>query len=121
MGIFKKFGERLSETPEQLQAQEVRVWCSEIEAVDQIAVCRARSRRRVAGVVESIKVVPRQDTSILEVQIYDGTDRITGVWFGRRKIPGVDLGQRLILEGTVAIFHGDTLQIINPSYELLAS
>lgn len=121
MGVFKRFGERLSETPEQLAAQETRAWCGEIQDVEQIAECRPRTRRRVAGVVESIKVIPRRDTSILEIQIYDGTDRIYGVWFGRRKILGIDLGKRIILEGTVSIVQGDRLRIINPGYELIAT
>ncbi len=109
MGIFKKVGERLSTSPEQYQAQEIRNWCGEIGDVEQIAVCRPRTRRRVAGVVESIKVIPRAHTTTLEVQIYDGTDHIVGVWFGRRKIPGVDLGKRLILEGTISTFRGPRL------------
>lgn len=121
MGVFKRFGERLSETPEQLQAQETRAWCAEIVGVEQIAECRARTRRRVAGVVESIKVIPRRVTTTLEIEIYDGTDHIVGVWYGRRKIPGIDLGKRLILEGTIAVVDGgDRLQIINPAYELIA-
>ncbi|MFN2610906.1 MAG: DNA-binding protein, partial [Actinomycetota bacterium] len=92
MGFFKRFGERLTESPEQFHAQQIRGWCGTIFGVDQIAECRPRTRRRVAGVVESIKVIPRSDTSTLEIEIYDGTDTIVGVWFGRRKIPGVDLG-----------------------------
>lgn len=122
MGIFKRVGERLNETPEQLQAQEIRSWCGEVAGVEQIAVCRPRSRQRVAGVVESIKVIPRGGSSTLQVQIYDGTDQIVGIWYGRRKIPGVDLGRRLILEGTIGRFYGnDQLQIINPAYELVKS
>lgn len=119
MGLFKRVGERLNETPEQFQAQEIRLWCGEIPGVEQIAECRPRTRRRVAGIVESIKVIPRQDTSILEVHIFDGTDEITGVWYGRRKIPGIDLGERLILEGTVSTTDRKGLRIINPSYEIV--
>jgi len=121
MGIFKRFGENLTATPEQLQAQQIRKWCNEISGIEQIAECRPRTHRRIAGVVESIKVIPRQNTMILEVQVYDGTDQIVGVWFGRRKIPGIDLGQRLVLEGTLTTFRGNTLQIINPAYELIAA
>ncbi|HLF70293.1 MAG TPA: OB-fold nucleic acid binding domain-containing protein [Actinomycetota bacterium] len=119
--MFKRFGDRLAETPEQHHAQEIRLWCAELDAVEQIAECRPRTRRRVAGVVESIKVKPMEHTSVLEVQIFDGTDRIMGVWFGRQQIPGVDLGQRLILEGTMATFKGEMLQIINPAYEIVES
>lgn len=120
MGILKRVGEKLSTTPEQHQAQEIRNWCGEVIGVEQIAVCRPRTYRRVAGIVESIKVIPRTHTTTLEIQIFDGTDTIVGVWLGRRKIPGIDLGQRIILEGTIGIFKDTTLQIINPAYELIA-
>lgn len=116
---MRRFGEKLAETPEQFHAQEIRGWCGEIPGVEQIAECRPRTKRRVAGVVESIKVIPRLETSTLEVEIYDGTDNIVGVWFGRRKIPGVDLGKRIILEGTIGTFGGTALKIINPSYEIV--
>lgn len=55
----------------------------------------------------------------LEIQVYDGTDEVTAVWLGRRKIPGIDLGSGLILEGTIGRFRDDRLKMINPAYELL--
>ncbi len=121
MSFISRFGQKLTETPEQLHAQETRAWCGEIAEVQQITECRARTRRRVAGVVQSIKVVPRINTSTLEVLIYDGTDQLVGIWYGRRRIPGIDLGRRVILEGTISTFNSDTLQIINPAYELIGA
>lgn len=115
MGIFGK----LSETSEELHAQQTREWCSEIDGVQEASECQARTRRKVAGVVESIKLIPTASSQTLEVTIYDGTDRMVGVWLGRRAIPGIDLGSRLLLEGTIGAFKSGPLQIINPAYELL--
>jgi hypothetical protein len=53
------------------------------------------------------------------VQVYDGTDEVLGVWFGRRRIPGIELGRGLILKGTLGNFGNRPLVIINPEYELL--
>lgn len=118
MGIFRRF-EGLSESEEKLHAQEVRVWVGSVPGVEQIAECRPRTRVKVAGLVESIKVVPSDTCPRLEIQIFDGTDQITGVWIGRRHIEGIDLGQGVVLEGTMQRSSKDILEIINPAYELL--
>lgn len=119
MGFFRRIGEKLTAPPDQLRAQEIRSLCGRLPAVEQIGVCRPRSRVRVAGIVQSIKVVPGDQTCTFEVQIYDGTDEIVGTWFGRRGIPGIDLGRGIILEGTLGKLGRGGLRIINPSYELL--
>lgn len=115
MGFLKG----LSETSDEIHAQQTRKWCQEVEGVEDVTNCNERTRRKVAGVVESIKLVPSQFSNTLEVTIFDGTDRITGVWLGRKSIPGIDLGTHLTLEGTVGRFDEGPLRIINPAYELL--
>lgn len=115
MSILRK----LSETAEALHAQHTRDWCCEIDGIQKASCCEPHSRRKVAGVVESIKLIPNATSQTLEVTIYDGTDRLVGVWLGRRAIPGIDLGSRIVLEGTIGAFKTGPLQIINPAYELL--
>lgn len=118
MGLLRNLGSRLVETPEQTRAQALRTWISNLPDVEQICVCRPRTRVRVAGVVESITVVPRGDSYKLEATIYDGTDRMAAIWLGRRRIAGIDLGTVLILEGTMGWFK-ETLSIVNPAYTLV--
>lgn len=119
MGLFRKVGDLLQENPDQEDGPKLRAWSQQMPGVRPITDCRPHAYRRVAGVVESIKLTPKANTCLLQVEIYDGTDRIKGVWYGRRKIPGVDLGRKLVLEGTVADLDGTGLQIINPEYELI--
>ncbi|MGH2772826.1 MAG: hypothetical protein ACRDIU_06790 [Actinomycetota bacterium] len=118
MGIFRKLEERLDRSPEEEQAPKIREWASKVPGAEFVAKCQPRTHQRVAGVVESIKLTPRDYTYLLEVQIFDGTEQITGVWYGRRKIPGIDLGCRIMLEGTIGC-DNDDLKIINPAYALL--
>lgn len=115
MGFLKD----LSETSDQILAQRTRDWCRDIEGIEEVADCRERSRRRVAGVVESIRLIPSEFSNTLEVTLFDGTDRIIGVWLGRKAIPGIDLGTHLKLEGTIGRYDSGPLRIINPAYELL--
>lgn len=119
MGLLQRFRDRLSESPQRLRAQEVRAICAELAGIQQIGESRPRTKPRVAGVVQSMKMVPHENTTLLEVDIYDGTDEITGVWYGRSEIPGITLGRPLILEGTIRRGDDGRLQMINPAYHLV--
>lgn len=105
---------------EQLRAQEIRKVCSGLGGIQQIAECRARTRPRVAGVVQSITIDPRSMPPRLRLQIFDGTDEISGVWYGRREIPGITLGRPLVLHGTIRRAADGTLEMMNPAYELVS-
>jgi hypothetical protein len=119
MGLLGRLGTRLSETSDEIHAQETRKWCEGVEGVEQIASCYPRTRTKVVGIVESIKLIPTAFGHSLEVQIFDGTDRLVGVWLGTRSIPGIDLGTSLILEGVVGNLDAGLPKLINPAYQLL--
>ncbi|MGD0255337.1 MAG: amino acid permease [Acidimicrobiales bacterium] len=78
-----------------------------------------RSRVRVAGRVRSIRVPTRTATANLECTLADPTGAILLVFQGRRHIPGIHQGVRLVAQGTVGAWEG-RLAILNPDYELIA-
>jgi hypothetical protein len=78
-----------------------------------------RHRVRVAGRVKSVRVQPRAGTSNLECVLADDSGKLLLVFQGRRRIPGIQPGARLVVEGMV----GDWARrqaILNPDYELIA-
>ena len=78
-----------------------------------------RQRVRVAGKVRSVRVQPRAGTSNLECLLADDSGMLLLVFQGRRRIPGIQPGARLVVEGMV----GDWARrqaILNPDYELIA-
>ena len=78
-----------------------------------------RTRVRVAGRVRSVRVQPRAGTSNLECVLADDSGMLLLVFQGRRRIPGIQPGARLVVEGMV----GDWARrqaILNPDYELIA-
>ncbi len=84
-----------------------------------ISEAQWRNRVRVVGRVKSVRVQPRAGTSNLECVLADETGRLLLVFQGRRRIPGIQPGARLVVEGMV----GDWARrqaILNPDYELLA-
>ncbi len=84
-----------------------------------IGAAEWRKRVRVAGRVKSVRVQPRAGTSNLECVLADETGKLLLVFQGRRRIPGIQPGARLVVEGMV----GDWARrqaILNPDYELIA-
>jgi hypothetical protein len=78
-----------------------------------------RNRVRVAGQVRSIRVPTHTATANLECTLTDSTGAILLVFQGRRRIPGIRQGVRLVAQGTVGAWEG-RLAILNPDYELIA-
>jgi amino acid transporter len=84
-----------------------------------ISEAQWRHRVRVAGRVKSVRVQPRAGTSNLECVLADESGRLLLVFQGRRRIPGIQPGARLVVEGMV----GDWARrqaILNPDYQLIA-
>ena len=84
-----------------------------------IAEAAWRNRVRVAGRIRSVRVPTRTGIANLECTLVDGTGAILLVFQGRRLIPGIQQGVRLLAQGTVGAWSG-RLAILNPEYELLA-
>jgi amino acid transporter len=84
-----------------------------------IAEATWRGRVKVAGRVRSIRVPTRTPTPNLECTLVDGSGALLLVFQGRRKIPGIQQGARLVAQGTVGAWEG-RLAIFNPDYELIA-
>jgi hypothetical protein len=82
-----------------------------------IADARARVRARFEGDVRRIRIHSLAAVPTLEVQLDDGSGRISALFMGRRGISGIECGRRLAIEGTpVAGERGLTLY--NPTYDL---
>jgi hypothetical protein len=84
-----------------------------------ISSLQVRQRARVAGRVKSVTVKPWGDTASLQVQLTDDHGRLVVAFLGRRQIPGMIPGSKIVVEGTVADLRGQ-IGMINPSYEFLA-
>ncbi len=78
-----------------------------------------RTRVRVAGRIRSLRVQTAKGTANLECEITDDTGILLLVFQGRPKIPGIEPGARLIVEGMVGSWQR-RLAILNPDYELVS-
>jgi RecG-like helicase len=122
MGVlepFRGFFRRMAESDEQRYAEEIEAWAGKIPGTVRVRDAAARSRVKLAGVVRRITVRPLEGNESLEALVYDGTGEVTVVWMGRRTIPGLTLGTRLVVEGMLAEQRGER-RVVNPSFEFAA-
>jgi hypothetical protein len=116
VGALRRFLSRLAETDEQRLAEELRAWAESIPGTVRIADAEPRSKVRLAGMVRRITVRPIEGFEALEIVLSDGTGVVSARWLGRRKIPGLALGSRLIVEGVLGQEQG-ARRIVNPTFE----
>jgi hypothetical protein len=82
-----------------------------------IADSQQRERVDLAGTLRAVTMRPRGGSLSTEAELWDGTGQVTLVWLGRRSIPGVEPGRRIVVHGRLASRKGEPT-IFNPSYEL---
>ena len=117
---FRKLLQRLTTTDAELDRERLRVFCKDLPGVTPIGETEPRKEFTVAGEISSLRIVPRAGSPSLEATVSDGTGTLVVVWTGRRRIPGVDPGRRLVLSGRGAPHGaGGRLLVLNPRYELL--
>ena len=131
MGVLKRFLDRVTETDEERLLGEIREWIATVPGVVPLAEAPMRQRVRVAGQVRRVTVWPREgnEPEYLEALIVDGS-RLPGTggvpgaavelgvtWIGRRSIPGLRLGTRLIVEGTIRQEKTGGTTMDNPKWE----
>jgi RecJ-like exonuclease len=107
---------RLTASPERLDAAELE------DRIDRLSCDRCSTLHRgevaeVTGRLRSVVLTPSGNVPTLEAELFDGSGAVRLVWLGRRRIPGIEPGQRVHARGRVGV-HDGRLAIYNPWYEL---
>lgn len=114
MGLFSRTLERLSTEQQEageLKSDATRAGC------ELIASLSDRSVVVIHGVLRSVTLRPVDGVTALEAELYDGSDKVTLIWLGRRKIEGVRVGRQLTAHGRIGM-RGMERVLYNPRYEL---
>lgn len=85
-----------------------------------VPISEVRDRQEVvlSGTLQSVTYSPVDAPARLVATLFDGTGTVELRWEGRRSIPGIDVGRRIEVSGTVGR-HRKHLAIIDPLYRLL--
>src|SRR3954466_7359106 len=123
---MRKFVEKFTKPVDEQDREHLVTWCNKLGGtpIDGLAL---RQPVRVVGEVRSVRIVPRAGAASLEATVQDGRGSITAVFLGRRKIPGLSPGRRVLLEGVATNHktgsrgdgHGNGSLMYNPVYQLL--
>ena len=115
-GYFRRLTKRLTEDLEERDAEEMAT------SADASGACRASECHRgdevtMLGRLRSVEACPKAAGASMEAEFFDGTDAVTLVWIGRRRIPGIEPGRTVKIRGRVGDRGGEKV-IFNPHYEL---
>ncbi|HMG64211.1 MAG TPA: OB-fold nucleic acid binding domain-containing protein, partial [Streptosporangiaceae bacterium] len=116
--------DRLATSREDLQAEEMQAESAQAAATLPGCVPISQTKHRevvdVTGTLRTVTLRPRGPSLTMEADLWDGTGNITLVWLGRRDIPGIEPGRRILVHGRLATIKGEPT-IFNPQYELRPS
>ncbi|WP_314192528.1 hypothetical protein [uncultured Arthrobacter sp.] len=85
-----------------------------------------RGRVRCHGFIESVTYAPPSEVAAFTAIVSDHDTPVAGrrgrlrvIWLGRRRIPGIDAGTELRLDGMLTVKEGMPT-MFNPRYEILS-
>ena len=84
------------------------------------AACGGASGPASQGRVRSVRVQPRAGVPSLECTIADASGQLMLVFQGRRRVPGIEPGARLVVEGMVGE-RGRFTAMVNPLFWILST
>ncbi|WP_007025467.1 OB-fold nucleic acid binding domain-containing protein [Saccharomonospora iraqiensis] len=116
-GYFSRLVRKLTSDVAELDADDLS---QESEAVGarRACDCHCGEEATVLGRLRSVDLCPGSAAATLEAELFDGTDDVTLVWLGRRRIPGIEPGRTIKVRGRMAERDGHKV-LYNPYYELL--
>ena len=116
-GYLRRLTRRLTEHPEQRDVEELSdeiVNTGAQRAVD----CQRGQEVTVVGILRSVQANARGCAGGVRAELFDGTDTVTLVWLGQRRIPGIDSGRTLRVRGRLGELGNGAKAIYNPHYEI---
>jgi RecG-like helicase len=115
-GYFRNLVQRLTSDTGELDADELSVR-SGVQGATPARDCSCGEEVTMVGRLRSVELSPRDQAATLEAELFDGTEGVTLVWMGRRRIPGIEPGRTVKVRGRVA--ERDRRKVLyNPYYEL---
>jgi RecG wedge domain len=115
--ILRKLTRRLTEDPEQLDAEELTDEAENAGAQRAID-CERGQEVTMVGTLRSVEANARGCAGGVKAELFDGTDAVTLVWLGQRRIAGIEPGRTLRVHGRVGKLENGSKAIYNPHYEI---
>jgi hypothetical protein len=115
-GAFRRMLRRLTSDVDALDADDLSE-NAEKTGAHRASECACGQDVTVFGRLRSVEFCPQSADATLEAELFDGSEGVTLVWMGRRRIPGIEPGRTLRVRGRIAVRNGRKV-IYNPFYEI---
>lgn len=115
-GGFRRMLRRLTSDVDALDADDLSE-NAEKTGAHRASECACGQDVTVFGRLRSVEFCPQSADATLEAELFDGSEGVTLVWMGRRRIPGIEPGRTLRVRGRIAVRNGRKV-IYNPFYEI---
>lgn len=115
-GAFRRMLRRLTSDVDVLDADDLSEG-AERSGAQHAVECASGQEVTMLGRLRSVEFRPQDAEASLEAELFDGTDGVTLIWLGRRRIPGIEPGRTMRVRGRLAVRDGRKV-LYNPYYEL---
>lgn len=88
-----------------------------VRGATHVRECVPGERTTVVGRLRSVTLRPVASAPAVEAELWDGTGRMTLLFLGRRRIPGITPGRTLVVTGRPILRDGEW-SMVNPRYTL---
>ena len=115
-GAFRRMLRRLTSDVDELDADDLEAGAQKSGA-QRACDCAVGQEVTMLGRLRSVELCPQDAEASLEAELFDGTDGVTLIWLGRRRIPGIEPGRTMKVRGRLALRDGRKV-LYNPFYEI---
>ncbi|MGI9002186.1 MAG: OB-fold nucleic acid binding domain-containing protein [Pseudonocardia sp.] len=115
-GVFRRMLRKLTSDVNELDA-DVLSEDAERSGAQRASECTCGQEVTVLGRLRSVEFCAQDADASLEAELFDGTEGITLIWLGRRRIPGIEPGRTMRVHGRLAVRDGRKV-LYNPYYEI---
>ena len=116
-GFVRRLTRRLTESPEARDAEELSDEAVNTGAQRAVDCCRGQEVMMV-GRWRSVETNAKGCAGGIRAEFFDGSDTVTLVWLGQRRIPGIECGRTLRVRGRLGMLDNGSKAIYNPHYEI---
>jgi hypothetical protein len=116
-GYLRRLTRRLTEDPEQRDAEELSDEALNTGA-QRVIDCERGQEVTMVGTLRTVETNAKGCAGGVRAELFDGTDTVTLVWLGQRRIPGIDSGRTLRVRGRLGQLDNGAKAIYNPHYEI---
>lgn len=115
-GAFKRMLRRLTSDVDTLDAVDLSE-DAERSGAQRASDCACGDEVEVLGRLRSVEFCSQDADASLEAELFDGSEGVTLIWLGRRRIPGIEPGRTMRVRGRLAVRDGRKV-LYNPFYEI---